>query len=188
MEPLRLAVIVVSTRPNRIGLPVARWFLESAEAHGRFAVELVDLKEVNLPLFEEPKHPRFAEYVHEHTKAWSARVSSFDAFVFVTPEYNYSMPPSLVNAVDYLHREWAYKAAGFVSYGGTSGGTRSVQMAKQLLTSLKVMPIAEAVAVPYVNNHVADGVFKPTEQMGHAAKVMLDELHKWSVALKTLRP
>ncbi len=187
MNPLRLAVIIVSTRPNRVGLTVGNWFFEAAKAHGQFAVELVDLKEMNLPLFDEPKHPRFGEYEHAHTKAWSARVSACDAFVFVTPEYNYSTPPSLVNAIDYLHREWFYKAAGFVSYGGVSGGTRSTQMTKQILTAVKVMPMSEAVAIPFVANHLENGELRPTDSMGHSAKVLLDELHKWTAALKTIR-
>ena len=146
----KLSVVVASTRPGRIGLPVAEWFVERAKAHGKFDVDLVDLKEQNLPLLDEPKHPRFQEYEHAHTKAWSAKVRGSDAFVFVTPEYNYASPPALLNALDYLVHEWAYKPAGFVSYGGPSGGVRSVQMTKLLLTSLKIVPIPEAVAIPLV--------------------------------------
>jgi NAD(P)H-dependent FMN reductase len=187
MNKLKLAVVVVSTRPTRVGLPIATWFAASAKTHDAFDVQLVDLKELNLPLFDEPKHPRFGEYEHAHTKAWSAIVSAADAFVFVTPEYNYSMPPSLVNAFDYLHREWFYKPAGFVSYGGVSGGTRSVQMAKQLLTTAKVMPMAEAVTIPFVGTHLENGEFKTTPGFEQSAKVLLDELHRWTVALKTLR-
>ena len=187
MDKLHLAVIIVSTRPVRVGLPVGKWFFEAAQAHGQFAINLIDLKEVNLPLFDEPKHPRLGEYEHAHTKAWSAQVQAADAFVFVTPEYNYSSPPSLVNAVDYLHREWFYKPAGFVSYGGIAAGTRSAQMSKLLLTGLKVMPMAEGVAIPFVNTHVEDDVFKPAESTAHSAKVMLDELHRWAVALRPMR-
>ena len=137
----KLSVVIASTRPGRVGLPVGRWFFERAKAHGKFDVELLDLKEQNLPLLDEPKHPRFQQYEHEHTKAWSAKVRASDAFVFVTPEYNYGAPPSLINALDYLVHEWACKPAGFVSYGGASGGMRSVQMTKLVLTSLKIMPL-----------------------------------------------
>jgi NAD(P)H-dependent FMN reductase len=188
MDPLRLAVIIVSTRPTRVGVPIATWFGDVARAHGQFAVTDLDLREEALPMFDEPKHPRFGEYEHAHTKAWSAKIGSFDAFVFVTPEYNYSVPPSLVNAIDYLHREWAYKPAAFVSYGGISGGTRSVQMAKQIIMNMKVMPMAEGVAIPFVGSHLVDGVFNATDAHGHSAKAMLDELHKWAVTLKTMRP
>jgi NAD(P)H-dependent FMN reductase len=187
MDPLKVAIIIASTRPVRVGPVVARWFHELATAHGSFGVELVDLKVVNLPLFDEPKHPRFGDYTHAHTKAWSAIVARADAFVFVTPEYNYSLPPSLLNAIDFLHREWAYKPAGFVSYGGVSGGTRAVQMAKQTLTGVKVMPMAEGVAIPFVDGHIENGEFKSTDRLVHSTKVLLDELHRWAVALRPMR-
>ena len=104
------------------------------------------------------------------------------------PEYNFSVPPSFVNAVDYLSAEWAYKPASFVSYGGMSGGTRSVQMAKQILTSVKVMPIPEAVAIPFLQNHMSEKKeFEGTEQHAGSAKGMLDELLRWAGALKGMR-
>jgi NAD(P)H-dependent FMN reductase len=183
-----LQVFLVSTRKGRKGDAVARWFEERARAHGGFDVELVDLAEVNLPLFDEPEHPRLQRYQHEHTKRWSERVSRADAFVFVTPEYNYCAPPSLVNALDYLVHEWAYKPVGFVSYGGVSGGTRSAQMAKLLVTSLKMMPIPEAVSLPFfARMFAADGSFAPDEVQHTAAAAMLDELKRWTAALQTLR-
>jgi NAD(P)H-dependent FMN reductase len=188
MNQLKLAVITVSTRSTRVGAHVARWFAGFAAGHGAFDVRAVDLKEVNLPLFDEPKHPRLGEYEHAHTKAWSAIVNAADAFAFVTPEYNYAAPPSLINALDYLHREWFYKPAGFVSYGGLAGGTRAVQHAKQVVTSLKIMPMAEGVAIPFVTNHIENAEFKTTAGFDTSAKVLLDELHRWAVALKTLRP
>ncbi len=182
----KLLVIAVSTRDGRAGMPVAHWFFDRARSHGAFDAELVDLREVGLPLFDEPQHPRFRKYEHAHTKAWSARVDAADAFVFVTPEYNYGAPPSLINALDYLHGEWAYKAAAFVSYGGVSAGTRSVQMAKQILTTLRVMPLPEAVSVPFFAKLVKDGVFDGSSQEA-PAKAMLDELARWTKALATLR-
>lgn len=182
-----LQVIVASTREKRVGLAVAEWFAASAKRDGRFDVELVDLKAVNLPLLDEPNHPRLQRYEHEHTKAWSAIVKRADAFVFVTPEYNYSLPPALVNAFDYLYVEWHYKPAAFVSYGGVSGGTRSVQMSKQVLTALRVMPIPEAVNIPFIAKLMEAGVFQHNELHEKAAKVMLDELIRWTGALKSLR-
>ena len=144
MSPPTLFVIEVSTREGRVGEPVAEWALARAVAHGKFKAELVDLRDVALPLFDEPHHPRLAKYEHEPTKKWSALVKRADAFVFVMPEYNYGMPPSLLNALTYLSAEWAYKAAAFVSYGAVSGGTRGVQMAKAVMTTLKIVPIPEA--------------------------------------------
>jgi NAD(P)H-dependent FMN reductase len=183
----KLAVIAVSTREGRQGFPIAEWFVERAKAHAKFEVQLIDLKQVNLPMFDEPNHPRFRNYQHEHTKRWSAVIDPIDVFVFVTPEYNYSMPPSFVNAVDYLYQEWAYKPAGFVSYGGPAGGARAVSMEKSLLTSVKVMPMLEGVMVPFFTKHIENGRFVGGETQEKAAVAMLDELLKWSGALKPLR-
>src|SRR5258708_33696209 len=183
-----LQVVIVSTRKGRKGEGVAKWFDARARVHGGFDVELVDLVEVNLPLFDEPEHPRFKKYQQEHTKRWSERVARADAFVFVTPEYNYSAPPSLVNALDYLAHEWAYKPVGFVSYGGVSGGTRSVQMTKLQVTALRLMPIPEAVSLPFfAKMFAAVGTFAPEQTQNQAAAAMLDELKRWTTALHTLR-
>src|SRR5262245_54185714 len=149
-----LMVIIASTRPNRAGLPVANWFVERTKTDTRFNVTIADLKEIALPMFDEPKHPRFGQYEHAHTKAWSAKVSAAEAFVIVTPEYNYGSPPALINALDYLSKEWADKAAAFVSYGGVAGGTRSVQMTKQILLALKIVPVLEGVILPFVANQI----------------------------------
>jgi NAD(P)H-dependent FMN reductase len=183
----RLFVVTVSTRDGRQGLPIAQWSVERAKAHGKFEVETVDLRELNLPVFDEPEHPRFRKPVHEHTKKWAAMVDRADAFVFVTPEYNYGMPPSLLNAITYLSHEWQYKAAGFVSYGGMSGGTRSTQMARGVLATMKMVPIPEGVAVPFFIKMIADGKFTPGDMQDKGMTAMLDELFKWETALKTLR-
>ncbi len=184
---LKLLVVVASTREERVGHLVADWAMEQVVAHGKFQSELADLKVIGLPVLDEPKHPRFGQYKHAHTKSWSATVSAADAFLFVTPEYNYAMPPALLNALDYLFREWAYKPAAFVSYGGQSGGMRSVQSAKPVLTTLKIMPLPEAVAIPFVSKFIKDGAFAGDEHQAKAAVAMLDELHKWAGALAPLR-
>jgi NAD(P)H-dependent FMN reductase len=185
----KLQIIVASTRDGRSGHLVGDWFYQQARAHGKFDVEVIDLADVNLPLFDEPRHPRFAQYEHSHTKAWSEIVSRADAYVFVTPEYDHAPPASLMNALQFLSREWAYKAAGFVSYGGVSAGTRGVQITKQVLTALKVVPLPEAVAIPFFAQHIdkTTGVFDPGTVQAQGATAMLDELLKWSTALKSLR-
>lgn len=188
----RLAVIVASNRPGRVAEPVAAWFTGIARQHGGFEVDLVDLAEVDLPFFDEPKHPRLQEYSHDHTRAWSERVDAADAFVFVTPEYNFGMPAVLKNALDYLHHEWAYKPAGFVSYGGVSAGTRAVQMAKQVVTTLKMYAAPEAVSIPFVQQFLEDDGeggrrVVGNETMEGAAKVLLDELVRVEQALRPLR-
>lgn len=184
-----LQVVIVSTRPGRVGPAVAKWFYEHAQANGLFDVELVDLAEVNLPMYNESRHPRLQQYEHEHTKAWSATVQRADAFVFVTPEYNFNTPPSLVNALDYLFVEWAYKPVGFVSYGGVSAGTRSMQMSKLAVTAFKMMPMVESVNIPFMAQFIdkETGVFHATELHSKPADVLIAELRRWTDALKTLR-
>lgn len=140
-----------------------------------------------LPKLREPNHPKLRRYTEEGTLAWSARVDALDAFVFVTPEYNYSTPPPLANALDHLYAEWTYKPAAFVSYGGISGGLRGVQMTKQRLSAFNMMAIVEAVAIPSVARQVQDGRFTATDAQVKAAGVMLRELRRWSDALATLR-
>ncbi|MFF4775550.1 NADPH-dependent FMN reductase [Microtetraspora fusca] len=183
-----LQIIVASTRPGRVGLPVAEWFRDRAVAHGAFEVEIVDLAEVNLPFLDEPHHPRLRQYVHQHTKEWSATVERADAFVFVTPEYNHSFNAVLKNALDYLHGEWQYKPAGFVSYGGVSAGTRAVQMLKQVVSGLKMLPVVEAVTIPFVREFVdEEGRVRPNDVMNQAADAMLAEITRTAPALRDLR-
>jgi NAD(P)H-dependent FMN reductase len=183
-----LHVIVASTRPGRIGPAIADWFSRFAGHYEDLDVRLVDLAEMDLPLLDEPAHPRMQKYENEHTKRWSATVDSADAFVIVTPEYNFSSPPALVNALDYLYNEWNYKPVGFVSYGGISGGLRSVQMTKQLVSTLKMVPLVEAVAIPNVWQHLDDqGQFLANEHHEKSAAEMLEELSRWAKALRPLR-
>ena len=183
----KLGVVIASVREGRGGLGVSDWFVEVARRHGGFDVTVLDLKEPGLPLLDEPAHPRLQKYERDTTKAWSAKVKAMDAFVFVTPEYNFGSPPALVNALDHLYVEWNYKAAGFVSYGGVSGGLRSVQMTKQIVTTLKMVPIVEAVTIPFFTKLVDGGRFNGGETHEKSAVAMLNELVRWTEALKVLR-
>ncbi len=183
-----LQVILGSTRPGRNGAPIAEWVTAAAKAHGGFEVELVDLAEVALPLLDEPGHPRLGNYVHQHTQDWSATVSRGDAFVFVVPEYNHSFNAATKNALDFLHTEWADKAAGIVSYGGVSAGTRAMTALKPVLSALRMVPVTEAVNIPFFTQFIDDdGVFHPSEVTAGAATAMLDELVRYTGALRTLR-
>ena len=187
MTKSKLQVVITSTREGRQGPVVATWFANEAREQPQFEVELVDLAEFKLPVFDEPNHPVRQEYTHEATKAWAAKVNEADAFVFVIPEYDYFAPASLINALQYLAKEWSYKPVGFVSYGGISGGLRSVQSVKPLVTSLKMMPIPEGVIIPFFAKYITDGVFVPDEIHQTSRSVMLNELARWTEAMKTLR-
>ena len=185
---LKLQTIICSTRPGRVGPSIARWFNEHAREQGSFHSELVDLADFNLPVFDEPNHPRMQQYEHDHTKAWSASVDSADAYVFVIPEYNFCPPPAFVNALNYVYKEWNYKPCGFVSYGGVSGGLRSAQNAKQMVTTLKMMPMVESVMVQMPWEQLdQDRNFSPAEPHSSSASAMLEEMDKWAQALRTMR-
>jgi NAD(P)H-dependent FMN reductase len=182
-----LTVIVGSIRPGRAGEPIAEWFIDRARAHGGFDVEVADLAQIRLPLMEEPNHPRLRQYTLSHTHEWSARIDRADAIVFVTPEYNYGYPATIKNAIDYLQQEWKDKPAGFVSYGGIAAGTRAVQQLKQVITTLKMVPVFESVNIPFHAQFIRDGQFHANEVLDQAADAMLDELLRLDCALAPLR-
>lgn len=183
-----LTIIIGSTRPGRAGLPIAQWFAQRAAEHSHFDIDIVDLAEVNLPLLDEPNHPAMGQYLHQHTKDWRARIDVADAVVFVTPEYNYGYPAALKNAIDYLHHEWQDKPAGFVSYGGVAAGIRAVQQLKQVITTLKMLPVVESVSIPFHAQFIdEDRRVQANEVMERAADAMLDELARTNAALSTLR-
>lgn len=184
-----LQIVIASTRPKRKGAAVATWFAGVARQHGAFEIEIVDLAAVDLPMLDEPEHPRLQHYHHDHTRRWSESVARADAYVFVMPEYNCGTPPALVNALDYVLHEWAYKPVGFVSYGGISGGLRAVQMTKQIVTTLKMVPLIEGVVFPFFARSISDvdGTFEPGQASEQASHAMLAELVRWAGALKVLR-
>ena len=186
---MKLHTVISSVRPTRIGPAIGRWFNDYAVKHGKFDAELIDLVDFKLPVHDEPEHPRAGNYMHEHTKAWSKSVAAADAFVFVVPEYNFGPPPSLLNAFTFLVREWGYKPCAFVSYGGLSGGTRSVQVTKLMVTGLRMMPMVEGVAIPMVFGMLSQDkqTFTPNDLITTSAQQTLDELFKWATALKTMR-
>jgi NAD(P)H-dependent FMN reductase len=184
----KLLVVIASTRPGRVGLPIGQWFIEYARGHGGFEIEVADLAELQLPLLDEPAHPRLQQYEHQHTRDWSALVGAADAFVFVTPEYNYGYPASLKNAIDYLHNEWKYKPLGYVSYGGIAAGTRAVQQLKQVTGALMLYSAASLVNIAWVGRRMGEeGEFLTDEATDAAAQAMLDELLHLYSGLQYLR-
>jgi len=183
----KLTIILASVRDGRAGEAIARWFMTRAKEHGTFDVQLADLKELNLPILDEPHHPRLRQYVHEHTRAWSRTVEESDAFVLVMPEYNHGFAASIKNAIDYLHDEWGHKPVGFVSYGGISAGMRAVQMLKPVLSCLRMVPVTDQVALANFSQFLRDGAFAPGELASQAVTVMLDDLERTMHALGQLR-
>jgi NAD(P)H-dependent FMN reductase len=185
---LKVKIIIASTRPGRKGPIVAKWIEELAAKKPELQIEALDLAAINLPMMDEPHHPMLQKYEHQHTKDWSAKINDADAYIIVMPEYNYSFTAPLKNAIDYLHKEWGYKPVGLVSYGGMAGGTRAVQMFKQVLTTLRMMPIPESVNIPFFTKYIGeDGRFTADEGLSKSAEALFSELIKWGDALKALR-
>lgn len=185
---LNIGIVVGSTRPGRKALAVAKWVHEIAQKRGGDRYELVDLLDYALPLLDEDVPAAAAEgrYAKPHTKAWSAKIETFDAYVFVTPEYNHGIPGALKNALDFLYPEWNDKAAGFVAYGGV-GGTRSVEQLRLVLAELQVATVRNQVVLSLRSDFERFEVFAPDPHQERAVNGMLDQLVAWGGALKVLR-
>jgi NAD(P)H-dependent FMN reductase len=184
--PPTLQIITGSTRPGRVGGPIADWFTDLSRQHGKFNVEPVDLREVDLPLLDEPNHPALGRYTHEHTKRWSATVARADAFVFVIPEYNHGLNAATKNAVDFLHTEWRLKPFAIVCYGGASQGLRAAQALKPSLVALG-MALAGDVSISLAANPVVNDVFTRSEGLDQAALKVLDDLERLTGPYQALR-
>jgi NAD(P)H-dependent FMN reductase len=183
---LRIAIIIGSTRPRRNGEAVARWVYEVAQKRRDAEFELVDIKDFNLPLLDEPMSPMRGQYTHQHTKDWSAKIASFDAYVFVTPEYNHATSGALKNAIDFLYHEWVNKAAGFVGYGGASG-TRAVENLRLIMGELQIADVKAQVGISLFTDFENFSVFKPGAEKEQSVNSMLDQVIAWGGALKSLR-
>ncbi|WP_224994646.1 NADPH-dependent FMN reductase [Cesiribacter sp. SM1] len=184
----KLKIISSTVRPGRKGPKIAAWVADTVRRDGRFQVEVLDLGDTNLPLMNEAAHPVLKQYEHEHTKRWSEKIEEADAFIFVTAEYNFGYPSALRNALEYLVQEWAYKAAGIVSYGGVSAGTRAANSLRADLTTLRVVPVYEMVNLPFFAQFINDlQEFVPSEVTQKAAEAMLNELFRWTKGMKLIK-
>src|SRR5947208_10191064 len=186
MNALRIAIILGSTRPGRNGEAVAKWVHEIAKKRTDAEFELVDIKDFNLPLLDEPMPPIMGQYSKPHTKAWAAKIGSFDGYVFVTPEYNHGISGALKNAIDFLFAEWNNKAAGFVSYGSV-GGARAVEHLRLVLAEVQIATVRNQVLLSLFTDFENFSVFKPGPTKEQSVNDMLDQLIAWGGALKTLR-
>jgi NAD(P)H-dependent FMN reductase len=183
---LKVAIVVGSTRPGRKADAVARWVHDIARDRGDAEFEVVDVQAFDLPLLDEPLPPAMGQYSQPHTQAWAAKIATFDAYVFVTPEYNHGTSAALKNAIDYLYREWNNKAAGFVGYGG-AGGARAVEQLRLNLAELQVATVRNQVALSAYTDFENFTTFKPDPRQEAAVHAMLDQLIAWGGALKALR-
>jgi NAD(P)H-dependent FMN reductase len=182
----KIAIIIGSTRPGRNGEAVAKWVYQVAQKRSDAQFELVDIKDFNLPLLDEPVSAIMGQYSKPHTKAWAAKIGSFDGYVFVAPEYNHGISGALKNAIDFLFREWNDKVAGFVSYGG-AGGVRAVEQLRLVLAEVQMATVRNQVLLSLFTDFENFSVFKPGPQQEASVNAMLDQLIAWSGSLKKLR-
>lgn len=184
--PLKIAVVISSSRPQRVGPTVATWVLEGTRNRSRATYELVDLGRQDLPNLDEPEPASSGNYTQPHTQAWAARVAAFDAFVFVTPEYNHGIPGQLKNALDFLYAEWNDKVAGIVCYG-SNGGFRAAEQLKLSLNELQVAVVRAQVELSTFDDLDPSGAMRPRDYQGAKRKAMLAAVERWADAMRTLR-
>ncbi len=183
---IKVAIIVGSTRPGRKAKVVAKWVHEHATRRKDAEFEVVDIQDFNLPLLDEPVPPSRGQYAHAHTKTWSAKIESFDAYIFVTPEYNHGTSGALKNAIDYLYREWNNKAAGFVGYG-SAGGTRAVEQLRLVMGELQVADVRAQVMLSLFTDFENFTTFKPAARHEASLETLFDQVITWGTALQSVR-
>ncbi len=182
----KIAVILGSTKPGRNGEAVAKWVYDITKKRNDAQFELVDIADYNLPLYDEPYPAMMQQYTKEHTKKWSQKIQEFDGYIFVTAEYNHSVPGALKNAIDFLNVEWKNKAVGFVSYG-SAGGARAVEHLRQIAGELHMADVRAQVMLSLFTDFVNMSEFKPDPRHEDEVNEMINQVIAWSNALKVLR-
>lgn len=183
---LKVGIILGSTRPNRNGEAVARWVEQQVKDRNDATYELVDIRDFNLPLLDEPIPPSQGKYSQPHTKKWAEKIAGFDAFIFVTPEYNHGTSGALKNAIDFLYAEWNNKAAGFVSYG-SAGGARAVENLRLIMSELQIAHVRAQVMFSLMTDFKNYSEFTPHERHAPELDAMLKQLTTWGEAMQGVR-
>jgi NAD(P)H-dependent FMN reductase len=186
MSDLKIAVILGSTRPNRVGKGVADWVLAKSAGRAGATYELIDLADYPLPHLDEPVPPSMGQYVGEHTRTWAAKIGSYDGFIFVTPEYNHSTSGVLKNAIDYIYAEWNNKAAAFVSYGSL-GGARAIEHLRAVCSELQIAHVRQQLSFSLFTDFENFTVFKPAAMHDDFVAALFDQVESWSTAMKSVR-
>src|SRR5258707_3581846 len=189
---MTISVIIGSTRQGRFSEKPAQWILQQLHKREGIEARLLDLRDFPMPFFDQPMPPALPgrpPYEHEVVKKWTAQIAAADAFVFVTPEYNYGTSAVLKNAIDWVYPEWNRKAAAFVSYGSAMGA-RSVQQLRETAIELQMAPVRSSVHMPVAKllaqlqgGDVEKGLAESEKQ----GNVMIDDLLWWAAALKSAR-
>ena len=187
-----IAIIIGSTRAARFADKPAHWMLDVAKKRTDMSVELVDLRDYNLPLFNEMASNAWMPSQDEHAVKWQKKLAEFDGYIFVVAEYNRSVTGSLKNALDQAYVEWGHKPMGAIGYGGL-GAARAIENLRTIAIELQMVPVRNAV-------HIGGGEFMKVHPMGAnapiaeieaaiapAAKAMLDDVVWWAEATMAKR-
>ncbi|WP_168625866.1 MULTISPECIES: NAD(P)H-dependent oxidoreductase [unclassified Cryobacterium] len=185
MSDLKIGIIVGSTRPGRLGIQVGNWVKDNAKADG-VEFELVDIADYNLPLLDEAIPAAAGQYQHEHTKKFASKIGEFDGYIFVTGEYNHSIPGALTNAISFVGTEWHNKAAGIVSYG-SMGGVRANEHLRQVLAELAIADVRQNVLLSLFTDVENFTTVKPAEMHLPELQTQVDQVVAWAGALRSLR-
>ena len=192
MSKPRIAVIIGSTRDTRFGEKPARWIYELAAKRSDWEVELVDLRDFDLPMFNEKASNHWLPSADPHAVAWQKKLASFDGFIFVTPEYNRSVPGALKNALDQAYDEWVRKPAAILAYGSV-GGARAAEHLRTIAVELQMVPVRSGVHIGMADffKVIPSGGNAPISEIEDhilpAAKAMLDDLDWWTRATMVAR-
>ena len=182
---MKIGIIVGSIREGRLGLQIGEWIKQQADVRGRAAdYVLIDLKGFDVPLFTSATHPMMAKkhYDDARVQAWSDAIDACDAFIFVTPEYNHSVPGAFKNAFDSLGPEWTGKAVGFVSYGAESG-VRAVEAWRPIVANFQMVDVRQQVSLSTFGEFDGTQV-TPNDRRPGEAKTLFGQLEKMTTALR----
>ena len=172
-----------SVRAGRRCSQIASWVIGIAKASSDLAYELVDLADWPLPMDDEPGVPALGSYTRQHTRDWSGKIAAADAFVFVTPQYNWGYPAALKNAIDHLHKEWEGKPAVIVTYGGHSGGKCAAQL-RQVAKGVHMRPVGTMPGIKLTHEMIRGGPIDPEKDFkAKEAERIRRAIRELSVAL-----
>lgn len=188
---MKLKIILSSIRDGRQGEKVASWVMDELAVNTQFESELLDLKDYQFPYYADslPSSQLRMPYESKLIQRWAEKIAEADAFLIITPEYNHSYPAVLKSALDVIYHEWNNKPVGFISYGGSANGSRSVEHLRLIAIELQMAAIREGI---HIGLFSGEQIFDESGQMivksnNHKLGKLLDSLAWWSDALKTAR-
>jgi NAD(P)H-dependent FMN reductase len=192
MSKLKIAIVIGSTRDTRFGTIPAQWIYDIAKKREDLDVELVDLKDFDLPFFNEPASNLWMPSSDPKAVAWQNKIGEFDGYIFVVAEYNRSITGALKNAMDQAYKEWVHKPAAYVGYGSV-GGARAIEHLRLINVELQMVPVRSAVHIggsEFYKVHPGMGK-QPISAIEDAilpsSKDLLDQLTWWGKATKAAR-